>query len=63
MKGYKAVINSRRQKVEIALIEFIQDTVITIVTVVAAMVIVWGGGADVNRKYFIRRSRQGESSD
>ena len=42
MKGYKAVINSRRQKVEIALIEFIQDTVITIVTVVAAMVIVWG---------------------
>nr|DAM41093.1 MAG TPA: hypothetical protein [Caudoviricetes sp.] len=27
---------------EIALIEFIEDTVITIVTIIAAMIIVWG---------------------
>lgn len=27
---------------EIALIEFIEDTVITIITIIAAMIIVWG---------------------
>nr|DAK65133.1 MAG TPA: hypothetical protein [Caudoviricetes sp.] len=27
---------------EIALIEFIEDTAITIVTIIAAMIIVWG---------------------
>lgn len=29
---------------EIALIEFIEDTVITIITIIAAMILVWGRG-------------------
>ena len=27
---------------EIALIEFIEDTVITVITIIAAMILVWG---------------------
>lgn len=37
---------------EIALIEFIEDTVITIITIIAAMIIVWGEAIDIQGIHF-----------
>ena len=38
---------------EIALIEFIEDTVITIITIIAAMIIVWGAKQLTDKEYIL----------